>query len=425
MNNRRGFPWIVLALATFPAIAQRPVEHVILPYLGRVPAFSHATVSGDWVYVSGTLGTRGDSFEIVAGGIEAETTQTLENIARILAAAGSDKEHVVKCNVYLADMDDFAAMNRAYIAFFGERVPARTTVGVAGLALGAKVEIECVARKAASMEQTAKAVFRTSGFVQVVGDEVYYESFGEGKAVVLSHGLGGNHAIWYQQVPVLAQSYRVITWDQRGFGRSTNRSDAAGPKTAAEDLAAVLNHLGIDKAHVVGQSMGGWAVLGFALAHPDRVLSITFADTIGGIYTPAIEAGFDDYIRRSQQGPPPDQLPITRHPALGEMIAARHPTQAFLYSQIGSVAPPAPANMGALLRSTRYDLDKVRKLEVPALFIVGANDPIFSPAMIREAAQQLPNSKVVEIPDSGHSPYFEQPEAWNRVLLAFLESLPR
>lgn len=261
-----------------------------------------------------------------------------------------------------------------------------------------------------------------SGFVTSEGEQIYYESVGAGKPVVLSHGLGGNHAIWYQQVPELARHFRVITWDQRGFGRSTNTAGDASPAKAVIDLKALLDKLGVERAHLVGQSMGGWAVLGFAVEYPDRVASLVLADTIGGIYTPAIAQHFDEYIRHMASAPPIDQWPITRHPALGEALGDRDPAKAFLYREIASVAPPPPANMGLLLRQTSYPLDAVNALPMPVLFIVGENDPIFPPNIIREAAKQVPNAHVEQLPGAGHSPYFETPSAWNQTLLKFLKT---
>ncbi len=123
--------------------------------LGRLPAFSHATVAGDFVHVSGTLGTREGSFELVDGGMAAQTSQTLRNIGAILASAGAGFEHVVKMNVFVTDMTQFADMNRAYLEFFGEHPPARITVGCAGLALGALVEIDCVAYKPVSSQESS------------------------------------------------------------------------------------------------------------------------------------------------------------------------------------------------------------------------------------------------------------------------------
>jgi 2-iminobutanoate/2-iminopropanoate deaminase len=114
--------------------------------LGRLPVFSHASTAGGLIFVSGTLGTEGEGFTLAPGGVGPETTQTLRNIERILAAEGASLADVVKVSVYVADMVDFPAMNEAYAAFFPEDPPARITVGGAQLALGARVEIECVAR---------------------------------------------------------------------------------------------------------------------------------------------------------------------------------------------------------------------------------------------------------------------------------------
>ena len=123
-----------------------PPERINVEGLGRLPVFSHASRADGWIFVSGTLGTRDGSFELVSGGTGAETTQTLRNIERILAAAGAGWRDVVKVSVYVADMASFPAMNEAYAAFFEDgHPPARITVGGVALALGAAVEIECVA----------------------------------------------------------------------------------------------------------------------------------------------------------------------------------------------------------------------------------------------------------------------------------------
>ncbi len=121
------------------------VQKITLPDLGRLPAFCHATVAGDFIYVSGTLGTEGSGFSLIEGGTGPQTAQTLANIRRILQAAGADLEDVVKVNVFLTDLGTFAEMNEAYLAVFGDDPPARITVGCAALALGAAVEIDCVA----------------------------------------------------------------------------------------------------------------------------------------------------------------------------------------------------------------------------------------------------------------------------------------
>jgi 2-iminobutanoate/2-iminopropanoate deaminase len=120
------------------------IRHVTVDGLARLPAFCHAVVAGDFVYVSGTLGTAADGLELVDGGVAAQTTQALGHLERILHACGAALHNVVKVQVVLADLDDFAEMNAAYLAVFGSQVPARITIG-AQLVMNAAVEIDCVA----------------------------------------------------------------------------------------------------------------------------------------------------------------------------------------------------------------------------------------------------------------------------------------
>jgi 2-iminobutanoate/2-iminopropanoate deaminase len=121
------------------------MEKIVVEGLARVPSFSHAVIAGDFVHVAGSLGTVGDSTDLVDGGVGPETTQTIRNIERILEATGLGLRHVVKMNVYLSNMADFQVMNEAYMAAIGDSPPARITVGGVDLALGGAVEIDCVA----------------------------------------------------------------------------------------------------------------------------------------------------------------------------------------------------------------------------------------------------------------------------------------
>jgi 2-iminobutanoate/2-iminopropanoate deaminase len=121
------------------------MEKVVVEGLARVPSFSHAVVAGDHVHLSGSLGTLGDTTELVDGGAGPQTTQTIRNIERILQAVGLGLGDVVKMNVYLSDMAQFEEMNEAYMAIIGDSPPARITVGGVDLALGAAVEIDCIA----------------------------------------------------------------------------------------------------------------------------------------------------------------------------------------------------------------------------------------------------------------------------------------
>ena len=107
--------------------------------------FSSAARVGHVLYLSGQIGNVPGTRELVPGGVGAETTQTLENIRSVLEFSGSSLDRVVKCTVFLEDIADYAEMNAAYAAIFTDHLPARSTVAGSGLALGAKVEIECIA----------------------------------------------------------------------------------------------------------------------------------------------------------------------------------------------------------------------------------------------------------------------------------------
>lgn len=121
------------------------IRKVTVDRLGRLPAFCHATVVGEQVFVSGTLGTAPGGMTLVEGGTGAQTAQALRNLGEVLAACGCSFEDVAKVQVYLTDMGAFAEMNAAYLEVLGDDPPARITVGCNGLALGAAVEIDCVA----------------------------------------------------------------------------------------------------------------------------------------------------------------------------------------------------------------------------------------------------------------------------------------
>lgn len=110
-----------------------------------VGPYSQAVRSGDLLFLSGQIPLNAPG-QLVAGGIEAQTRQVMENLAAVLAAAGARFDDVVKTTIYLTDLNDFAAMNAVYGAFFDSEPPARATVQVAGLPKGVCVEIEAIAR---------------------------------------------------------------------------------------------------------------------------------------------------------------------------------------------------------------------------------------------------------------------------------------
>ena len=120
---------------------------VVVEGLGRLPAFCHAVVAGDFIYVSGTLGTRAGSFDLVEGGTGPQTRQTLRNIEAILGDIGLGFGDVVKTTIFLSDMADFPKVNEIYGAVFEDSPPARSTVEAGGLPGGFLVEIETIAAR--------------------------------------------------------------------------------------------------------------------------------------------------------------------------------------------------------------------------------------------------------------------------------------
>lgn len=263
------------------------------------------------------------------------------------------------------------------------------------------------------------------GRVERETEDIYWEQVWNGPGddrpvVVLSHGAGGSHAAWFQQVPALAGRYRVVTWDSRGFGNSTNRNRAPSPAAAAGDLTAVLDHLEIGPAHLVGQSMGGWHITAYALEHPDRVLSLTYADTVGALWTTELRAAFERFQASGGLGGGADaQDTVGGHRALWAGTAERDLTLAFLYQTLGSFFTPPMRQLGDTISWT-VDHARIAALGVPVLFIAGTHDQIFPAELLADSAARIPGARFAEIHEAGHSPYFEQPAAWNQALLDFL-----
>ena len=118
-----------------------------MPYGRPTRPFTPAVQVGDILYLAGQIGTSANAQGgVVPGGIQAETRQTMLNIKDVLEKSGSDMDHVFKCTVMLADMKEWDAMNEVYVTFFPNHKPARSALGANGLALNAKVEIECLAK---------------------------------------------------------------------------------------------------------------------------------------------------------------------------------------------------------------------------------------------------------------------------------------
>jgi 2-iminobutanoate/2-iminopropanoate deaminase len=138
---------LILTACAEPDDDDGPARQVIAPagqVLEGLP-FSPAVRTGDLIFLSGAIGNEPGTRELVSPDVGPQTRQALENLRAVLTAANAGLDDVVKCTVFLLDINDYAAMNEVYASVFGDTPPARSTVAGSGLALGAKVEIECIA----------------------------------------------------------------------------------------------------------------------------------------------------------------------------------------------------------------------------------------------------------------------------------------
>ena len=242
--------------------------------------------------------------------------------------------------------------------------------------------------------------------------DIYYEETGSGPAIIFAHGAGGNHLSWWQQIPLFAKSYRCVAFDHRGWGRSIP-TGGQGRAAFVDDLLALMDELRVDRAALVAQSMGGWTCLGAALQAPERVSALVMADTMGGLMTEEIR-GLWAETRRLVEAQGLGSL------AYDQSLKERDPALAFLYDEIMAMNPPRDPNLVDSMNELAPDPDAVANLSLPLLWVVGGNDPLTSPAIIRAAHAHVPGSQYYEIPATGHSVYFERAEEFNGQLNRFL-----
>jgi pimeloyl-ACP methyl ester carboxylesterase len=181
------------------------------------------------------------------------------------------------------------------------------------------------------------------------------------------------------------------------------------------DDEPALDAAGLDRSDVVCQSLGGWSGLRFALAHPHRVRRLVLASTMAGVaHAPALAAFAAARELMDERGP--------ASLGLQDVFRATRPDMAYLYDQVSAFNPPMPPEFGAAVFSpdVLVPMDRLAEVRCPVLLIAGARDPIWPPAALAGIADAIPAAEMVVLPDAGHSPYFEQPEAFNAVIKAFL-----
>ena len=241
---------------------------------------------------------------------------------------------------------------------------------------------------------------------------IYYEVLGNGLALVFAHGMGGNHASWFNQVPFFSRWFKVITFDHRGFGNSREFEGGVDRLRFPDDLEEMLNRLDIQKAILVAQSMGGGTCATFAIRHPERVSALVLADTLVGLAIPEPLLPRMDAVRGATSG-----LPQLKR-VLSDKFREEQPGMAHLYTELNSFNGQGREGLKGNLPG--ISVEQLTASHIPILFLVGSKDILFPPDLVKAVHQLVPNSHYREIEDAGHSVYFEKPQHFNDAVLAFL-----
>ncbi len=253
-------------------------------------------------------------------------------------------------------------------------------------------------------------------YVNNDGLDIYYEVHGSGqRTLFFAHGMGGNAAIWFNQIAHYANGYKVIAIDHRHFGRSSCPESEFKPALFPDDALKVLEAENIDSATFICQSMGGWTGSQLAVNHPDKVDALIMSHT-PGIFEH--ESAVNDQRRLAAI------ISEGLMPALAHDFPAKNPVGAALYGAINrfnnienSIVPRAigAAKLGV-------NTDTLKDYKIPTLFLTGNLDVLFEADYIKSLAATLPGAEYVNLGEVGHSSYFELPDAFNKAVDSFLAS---
>jgi pimeloyl-ACP methyl ester carboxylesterase len=256
---------------------------------------------------------------------------------------------------------------------------------------------------------------------------IYYESIGSGEPLVLISGLGYNMWQWHKMVPGLAESFQVITFDNRGVGQTDKPEGPYSAALLAADTAALLTALNIPKAHVMGHSMGGFIAQEMALSYSEKVDKLILASTnFGGphhlpITTEAMTVLSDvssDAVTRFKNG-----LAVSTAPGWAENNGAM--VDEWLAWRIDNPVDPTAyqAQMAiglSLLAEEACFENRLSAVQAATLILFGEYDKVVPPGNADLLAAKIPNSTVRYLPKAGHVFPIETPEAANEVVVRFL-----
>ena len=249
------------------------------------------------------------------------------------------------------------------------------------------------------------------------GSDLWYQDTGgDNTPVVFLHATSGNTQAWEQQLPAFTQArYRCITYDRRGWGQSQNTSAKQLTTYAADDLHALVHHLGLACLHLVSTAAGGSAALDYTLTYPETLRSLVLSHWGGGILRRDPE-----YARsgsRYETIPEFQSLPAWFR-ELGPTYRTANPAGVDRWVQIEEASRHSTAQSEKMRND--FTLKLLETIETPTLILASGADLYAAPPMIQTMASRIPNGKFALVPEAGHAAHWEQPETWNRMVLDFI-----
>jgi 3-oxoadipate enol-lactonase len=258
-----------------------------------------------------------------------------------------------------------------------------------------------------------------AGFAEVNGTRLYYEARGRGPVLLFLHGFTLDLRMWKPQVEALADRFRVVTYDARGFGRSA--APGAAPYRHCDDAAALCAHLGLERVVAIGHSVGGHQTLELAIERPDLVAGwasiclaglagVSFPDEITTMFAAVRRAGFGGQLgdarerwRRSGWFTADRETPAIAA-ALDEMIDDYSGWHWQHDNPARSIAPPAAERLG--------------ELRIPTLVVAGGRDLPYTGVVARKLVDGIRGATALQLPQAGHMANLEEPAAVNAALAA-------
>jgi 3-oxoadipate enol-lactonase len=255
------------------------------------------------------------------------------------------------------------------------------------------------------------------------GVKIYWEETGQGQPILLVMGLGWTSYMWHRTRDLLAAKYRVITFDNRGVGRSDVPPGPYALATMAADAAAALDAAGVTSAHLYGISMGGMIAQEFTLRYPVRVKSLVLGCTAAG--GPAALQPAPEVIQvLMRRGMTPEEAIEAIDPFIYDPGTSREAREEDRRLRL-KWYPTAEGYISQLQGIMAWEAySRLPQIAVPTLVIHGASDQLIPPGNGKLVADQIPNAKLVMIPHASHIFSTDQPKITDQALLSFLAAQP-